>query len=329
MKASCYAGIGLGILLAGASAARGGWGDNFETYPPGGGVIGQNGWRGWDGDPTLDGVVVGDFARGGRKSLYVFGATDLVLPFTGYDHGVKVFAMSVYVPADLGGRSHVILLDRYAEHGPKHWTVQCAFDAWEGLVMDEFTGAVLPLRVNEWTSFAVLIDLDNNTKKIYYGGQLLSEDSWTCLGCGGQKEGALNIAALNLYGGGGGGIYVDQLVLADQFIRVPAPTAKGKPKQDRPGADSAVFGRASGANAAILFGDDDEKKCYYTVTAVTNFECDACEYAVGDWATRGSCQGDADCPAAGTKTFGWSGCEDGILDPGLCTYELTSQGKCR
>jgi len=70
--------------------------------------------------------------------------------------------------------------------------------------------ATLPLVRGEWVEIRVEIDLDNDTQAVYYGGDLLFQDTWT----GGMSGGGiLSIAAVDLFANNASAVYYDDMWL--------------------------------------------------------------------------------------------------------------------
>jgi hypothetical protein len=69
----------------------------------------------------------------------------------------------------------------------------------------------MPITKGQWVEIRLDIDLDNDVQRIYYGGNLLVEKSWTNGVSGG---GNLNIGAIDLYANGSSPVYYDNLSLA-------------------------------------------------------------------------------------------------------------------
>ena len=197
-----------GVLLcaAGASAA---WFDGFEGYPNGQNLFGVGGWSGWDNNPGATAYVTQAQAYKGIQSVDINGPSDLVQQFSGYTSGVHFFVAWQYVPSNMTGNTYFIMLDQYTPVvGPDHWTVQVWMDASKGLVHDDFTGKELPLITDKWVQILVNIDLNNDKKEIWYGGALLSTQSWTV-----DATGKLNIGCVDLYANNASSAYYDNIGL--------------------------------------------------------------------------------------------------------------------
>lgn len=184
------------------------WFEGFDDYQTGSGVIGQGGWQGWEDNPQGDALVTDLFARSAPNSLQIAGDSDVVHEFFGCDSAQWTFTAWQYVPDDFTGQSYFILLNTY---GPPHnWSTQIRFDGGAGVVVSEFEEMQLPLITEQWVELRIVIDLDQDLQTIFYGGTELWHKSWTE---GVSGHGELNIAAVNLYGGGADPLYYDDLSL--------------------------------------------------------------------------------------------------------------------
>ncbi|HNQ22963.1 MAG TPA: hypothetical protein PKK06_07710 [Phycisphaerae bacterium] len=198
------------------------WHDAFDFYEVGLGLHGQYGWKGWDGNPLVDGFVADAQARTLFNSLRVEGPTDLIqeldLPAARY-----VFTTWQYVPADFQSGcdptgefcgSYFILLNTYQDGGPYHWSVQLHADSLTGsFIRDQQTPASLPLITDRWVRIDVLIDLTADLYRTYYDGiELGTAASWTA-GVFGSGGGALAIGALDLFANASTTVYYDDIYL--------------------------------------------------------------------------------------------------------------------
>lgn len=199
------------LCIGTASAA---WFDGFEGYPNGQNLFGVGGWNGWDNNAGATAYVTQAQAFAGIQSVDINGPSDLVQQFSGYTSGLHVFRTWQYIPSIMVGNTYVIMLDQYTPvSGPDHWTVQVWFDAVKGLVHDDMSGKELPLITDKWVPIVINIDLDNDRKEFYYGGQLLAAESWTRNAENGNLEGKLNIGCLDLYANSATSAYYDNVGL--------------------------------------------------------------------------------------------------------------------
>lgn len=193
------------FVLSGAAFA---WSDNFDSYATGSNLNGQGGWFGWDGVGTC-GTVVSTVALSSPNSVEIDSADDTVHAYTGVSSGAWTYSAWMFIPENFTGKTYFILLNTYNNGGPYSWSVQMTFDAALGTVKDDIgSGNTLPFIKNAWTEIRVDFDLTNDTKSIYYGGNLLGSSGW-------KNDGVLNLAAVDLYSEGSP-VYYDDLRLVPE-----------------------------------------------------------------------------------------------------------------
>jgi hypothetical protein len=196
------------LVMSECSTWRICWADNLDVYEPETGLIGSNGWKGWDNNPATDGRVVEEPANSLFNSLAVWGPTDLVQEFQGFTSGIWELTAWMYVPSGFVSGcdpynncgSYLILLNTYHDGGPYNWSVQLHADSVTGsFICDQPTPAHMPLITDAWIKVGVVIDLDLDFYQAYYNGEPLGGPaSWTA-GVFGGGGGARNIAAVDLY----------------------------------------------------------------------------------------------------------------------------------
>lgn len=196
------------------------WVDTFDSYPVGG-LAGQGGWQGWDGNPAADASVTDALRRSVPNAVAMLATSDLVRTYAGIDSGQWSMAARCFVPAGAVGQQYFILLNDYQNGGPYAWSTQVAFDADAGEVRDFDGDGVLPLIRDQWVEIRVDVDLDADTQSVYYNGQQLFSDSWSGHV---QEPGVTSIAALDLYSDAASTIYWDDLLLTGE---PSSPTAVG------------------------------------------------------------------------------------------------------
>ena len=202
------------IAVVLASATQAVWSDNFDGYGPGS-INGQGGWQGWDNVAVNAGVVTPQIFASPPHSQEIGGLADSVHQFSGYNSGVCVFRTLMYIPTDFSGKQFFILLNTYKDLGPYDWSLQIKFDSATGLVTDDFNaGPSLPYITGNWIPLVNVIDLNNDVRTTYYGGNLLSSGSWK------RDTGVLNIAAIDLYANYGetsaSPVYYDEMYLTPE-----------------------------------------------------------------------------------------------------------------
>jgi hypothetical protein len=201
----------------------------FDDYPAGMPMHGVGGWKGWDADPTLGATLTEEPVFSGTNALAVAGDTDLVHEFFGAAAGRWIFSLWQYVPGDFqsGGEepyrgSFVILLNTYADGGPYHWSVQLHADSdTQSFIRDGVEPASVPLIHDQWVPITVLIDLNEDSYRVFYAGQELgTAESWTA-GVEGEGGGQLAIGALDLFAYGSSPVHYDDISLAPADVVVP------------------------------------------------------------------------------------------------------------
>ena len=193
------------------------WSENFDSYATGSQLHGQGGWKGWDNSPAAGALTSSTQARSSANSANILAASDLVHEYAGHTSGLWTYTAYQYIPAAFSGMSYFILLNSYVDAGPYNWSVQVAFDTGTGTVFPDFGACMtgnpsLPLILDAWVEIRLLIDLDNNTQKFFYGNQELYTCSWSEGASGG---GVVNIAAVDLYANNATSIFYDDMSLVE------------------------------------------------------------------------------------------------------------------
>ena len=148
---------------------------------------------------------------------------------SGYKTGKWFYKAYVYIPSGMSGQPYFILRNTYSyPSGPYLWSVQMSFNSADGNVHCDcgHTTEVVdgPYVTDDWSEILVYVDLDEDWVQIYYEGQLLDSPNvpdhptlgggyqWTA-GVFGQDQGALNIAAVDLYANSASPVYYDDMSL--------------------------------------------------------------------------------------------------------------------
>jgi len=228
------------------------WSDDFEGYSVGqflDGTPDDGGWRGWDNDSGAGAYVVDTYAYEGEKSVEIVDATDLIHEYSGYTSGQWTYTALQFVPEDFLGNSYFILLSDYTDGAGQEnkWAVQMRFDSSNQLVESEFDTVSLPLITGEWVELKVLIDLDVDLFKFYYGGQLLIEKAWTA-GHNNQGDGYLVISAVDLYANLATEVYYDAMSLVEGWPTYPDLSCSGDLRWEDVAPGSTVDGSFTVAN---------------------------------------------------------------------------------
>ena len=227
MRNSLHLFLTAALVLAPAAALA--WADNFDGYANGSGLHNQGGWRGWDGNVGANAFVSNLQSRSAPHSAAVLPTSDIVQQYVGVNTGQWVLTGYNYVPSGVSGPQYLILLNVYNEGGPYNWSLDLLYDLTANQVRDADFPATppLPLIRNQWVQTRIEINFATDTQAIYYGGNLLTQKSWTEGASGG---GELNLDALDLFSNNGATIYWDDLSLLEAGVTAVEPTTWGRVK---------------------------------------------------------------------------------------------------
>jgi len=206
------------------------WIEHFDDYDTTTPLPDQSDWEAWDDDPaTGDFYATSAQSRSEPNSLEINNDDDAVHRYCGRNSGAWMYRAWQYIPPEMDDQQYFILLNTYPA-GPTHdWSLQVECDGEAGLIRDFNGDAAVPMTKGEWIEILVLIDLDADTQSAYYNGAHLVTKSWTA---GVQEGGALNIAAVDLWGNASAhDVYYDDLLLT-------------RPKMYLDGPEHDPFGRA-------------------------------------------------------------------------------------
>ena len=216
--------VAASALLANVALAQS---DGFETYIAGTQLHHINGWAGWDDSQPQAALVSTAHARDGSRCVDIVGTPssanciDQVRTYS-QTSGQWRFTAWQYIPTGATGGTYLILMNMYAPGGVKYWSTQVYFDLNSNHVYDNLpwgsTGYSVPLVRDQWVLVEVDIDLDLNTQKIYYGGQLILNGAWTRMG--GPRE----IAAVDLYAYTAAHVYYDDVALTTAHPKLRVTT---------------------------------------------------------------------------------------------------------
>jgi hypothetical protein len=217
------AAAGLALCLPVAAGAQ--WSDDFDSYANGQSLHGVGGWKGWDNNPAFTAYATDLYALSAPNSVDITPTSDLVHEFSGYTSGAWVVTAWQYIPSTSTGQQYFILLNTYADGGINNWSTEIQFA--NGSVINDGDGATLPVIFDQWVEIRVEIDLDTDVQAIYYGGNLLTQTSWTEGLSGG---GALNIGAMDLFSNAASDIYYDDISIEEANPTATETTSWGQVK---------------------------------------------------------------------------------------------------
>jgi hypothetical protein len=141
--------------------------------------------------------------------------------------GRYVLTIQQYIPSGTTGTTYFILMSKYVDGGAgNEWAVQTEYRLDSGTINTWHRG-VPPVKIayDQWVEIKVFIDLVNNTVEEYYGGELISSDTWSASSSG-------MFQAIDLYGNGASSVYYDDLLIERYYsyeasTPTPADGAKG------------------------------------------------------------------------------------------------------
>lgn len=189
------------------------WYENWDAYPTDVSVHGLGGWKGWFNSPAATAYTRDEQAISAPNSIEIMGASDLVHEYA-IDAGVWTYTAWQYIPTNFSGTTYFILLNQYDDAGFNlNWSTEVAFDSiTDQLSNDGPDGGTLPIIYGQWVPIVVEIDLDADTQRFYYGGDLLFAGSWSNGMSGG---GITSIRAVDLFANGATAVYYDDLSLVE------------------------------------------------------------------------------------------------------------------
>lgn len=185
-------------LLLIVPAAGADWSENFDSYTLGG-LHGQGGWAGWEGNSAYDAFVVDTMSLSPNNSVAIIPTSDIVHEFTETAGEWEMTAWG-YIPTGSTGKTFFIMLNSYHPN-PNKWSVQITFDTDAGTLNTQ-GGSTAAIIFDQWVEVKVEIYLDSNAKNLYYNGGFLESKPW-------QSGGVDEIAALDLFSDGGSTIFWD------------------------------------------------------------------------------------------------------------------------
>lgn len=221
------------ILIAFTAGAQTTWVEDFDSYAPGA-LAAQSDWDFWLDNPAYEAFVVASPARSLPHSVEIQGnVSDVIAVLSGATTGYWTISSWSFIPGNCTGEQWWILLNTYdLPAGLFNWSCHVFLDPLNGLVRDYDGAATLPLIFDQWVEVKAEIDLDNNLQTVYYNNQVLFHDSWT--EHSGDGGGQLQIACLDLWGGGRGGLdtsgFWDDILIEGNYVVPTEQTSWGNVK---------------------------------------------------------------------------------------------------
>jgi hypothetical protein len=186
------------------------WSENFDNYGTSTPLPEQSTWEAWNDDPAgADFYATTDQAHSEPNSVVIDSTDDAVHRYAGHSAGRWEYVAHIYVTEQFDDVQYFILLNDYPASEYHDWSLQIELDGANNLVSDHNGPDALPMIKGQWAMLQVIIDLEQDLQSVYYDGAHLVTKGWTD---GVEPGGALNIAAVDLYGAGSAyEVYYDDL----------------------------------------------------------------------------------------------------------------------
>jgi len=202
--------------------------DDFDSYPPGAGIVASNPtWSFWNAPVPSDAVVDSSQSFSGDNSCLVNGTTvDLILPIGPYTSGIYYVDFKMLLPQGSSGGYFNLLHVWNANSTNYEWAVDVFFDA-NGACYITSGGTQNPAnftaQVGEWFDIQVQVYLNDDLGIILANGNEILSFPWS-INNGNGTPGTLQLAALNFYGTNfantNGTYHIDDVKLTE----LPEPT---------------------------------------------------------------------------------------------------------
>jgi hypothetical protein len=194
------------------------WEDDFDSYTNGQSLHGVGGWTGWDNQSSATAYVTDLYNNSPPNSVDIYDISDLVYQFSDLTSGTWTLSCNMFIPsATFSGETWFIMLTHY-EVGLQNWGLQIGFDSISNKLTSDPDNAQLDMIYDEWVEIRVEVNLEDDVQKVYYGGDLLVEKSWTeGVSGGGDKC----VAALDLWGNNAESVYYDDFVMEGEAAADP------------------------------------------------------------------------------------------------------------
>ena len=201
--------------------------EDFEAYEVGSDILGQGGWKGYDGQADSGAQISDAFAYSGSNSLEVVPGTDLIHEYD-IAGGKWIISMRQYIPSTSLGYSFLFLLNSYVDRD--NTATDVSLQTMLGLATGKIRigrEAVTSTLVvfDRWIELYFVIDLDENTFEVYYDHIAAGAGTWDD-----DNHGAL--AAINLSSNDGMLVYYDDIKI-QRYLE-----ALGKASGPRPADDA-------------------------------------------------------------------------------------------
>lgn len=183
------------------------WSDDFQAYPNGTVLNGQNGWLGWGNDPAFAATTTTNVNP--SRAVEITGTDDAIVFFNPVTSGQWSARACQLIPTGLTGESFFIMMNQYDHPGATwNWSTQVQFEA--GQMIDDAGVSTQAYIADQWTEIRVEIDLDNDTQAFFYNGAPFYSGVWNGYQSG-AGTGSNAIEVLDLFSNNGSSVFYDDI----------------------------------------------------------------------------------------------------------------------
>jgi hypothetical protein len=179
--------------------------EDFESYSVNSNIVGQGGWREFNGAPPALSLVSSNFANSGTKSLRTSTGSNTIREWTNFNSGTGKWVVTCqsYIPSTTTEEFWFKFMSFYRDNGPYFWVSQVGFNAGAAGMGRCFSGTLtatsFTVIYDRWVEIKLLIDLDADTIEVFYDGTSLVAPFSFTRGYQGVGTGPKMFAAIELH----------------------------------------------------------------------------------------------------------------------------------
>ena len=179
MKATHWLAGALFVACLSASANGQTYSEGFESYALGTSIVGQGGWREFNGVAGTVSTIEGAFASSGSQSLRTDTGSNTIREWTNFQGGTGQWLVTTwsYIPSTTTEELWFKQMSFYRDNGPYFWTAQIGFNTGQpgsGRIYGGSTApGTFPVIFDRWVEIELAIDLDADTIEVFYDGMSL------------------------------------------------------------------------------------------------------------------------------------------------------------
>ena len=179
--------------------------EDFEAYPVNTNIVGQGGWREFNGAPPALSLVSNKYANSGTQSLRTATGSNTIREWTNFNSGTGQWVVTCqsYIPSATTEEFWFKFMSFYRDNGPYAWVAQVGFNTGSAGVGRCFDGSLAAVQFSvifdRWVEIKLMIDLDADTIEVFYDGMSLVPPYTYTKGHQGVITGPKDIAAIELH----------------------------------------------------------------------------------------------------------------------------------